>query len=231
VATARGLHGAPVFGRDSAVRDYWLAHAAGFEIRRGRSRLGHVEDVVVDADLGRTTALVVRSPRRRRSTVVPVQRVAAVDPLVRLFYLERPDRVRTTLRAGTAAAGRTASAVAAASRWSVPHARRAALAGYTGSIHTWTAGARSWSRLRPHVVKAAGRAAAATARTSRRLRPAAVVLAGRLAVWAARLTRAVAAGAGHGLDFTSRKVFGLRKGAGTKAQGQTPTSQGEHFDG
>jgi len=84
--------GAYVFGRGSNVLDYWLARAEGFNVRARGSRIGVVEDVVVDPARGTASALVLSSRFLHGRRVVLARAVQAVDPEARLFELEVEER-------------------------------------------------------------------------------------------------------------------------------------------
>jgi hypothetical protein len=165
----RGADDASVFGRDSHVREYWLANAAGFEVRRNRRVCGRVEDVLVDGEFGHATTLLVREPGRRRPTLVPAHRVAAVDPFVRQLYLEQtPSRPRTERSRKSARAVARTTRVAA--QRSAPHARRAAVGAAALTRAAGAAARRGWIRLRPQLLALS----LATARGARRAAAAAI---------------------------------------------------------
>lgn len=166
----RGADDASVFGRDSHVREYWLVHAAGFEVRRNRRVCGRVEDVLVDGEVGHATTLLVREPGRRRPTRVPAQRIDAVDPFVRMLYLEETPGRRHAPR-GREAARAVAGAARVSAQWSAPHARRAALGAWTFAIASGAAGRRGWTRLRPHLLQLARATARGAVRASAAIPP------------------------------------------------------------
>ncbi|MES1246704.1 MAG: hypothetical protein ABUS54_03400, partial [Actinomycetota bacterium] len=79
-----------VFGRESNVLDYWLAHCEGFTIGKRP-----VTAVVIDPETRRARSLVVRRSRRR-TQVVSADAIAAVDPSARVLHMARRRRTRTT---------------------------------------------------------------------------------------------------------------------------------------
>ena len=66
--------GAYVFGRGSNVLEYWLARAEGFGVRAHGTRIGVVEDVVLDPTRGTASALVLSSRFLHRRRVVLAER-------------------------------------------------------------------------------------------------------------------------------------------------------------
>jgi hypothetical protein len=158
---------ASVFGRDSHVREYWLANAAGFEVRRNSRVCGRVEDVVVDGQLGHATVLLVREPGQRQPVRLPAHRVGAVDPFVKLLYLEDPPRARRPSRVRA-----VAGAAGLAARRSAPPARRGALA-------AGAAGRRGWLWVRPRLLELARVTARGALRAAAALRHEVRVLAAR----------------------------------------------------
>jgi hypothetical protein len=70
------------FGRGSRVLDYWLVHAQGFRIGSGRLRGAAVEDVVLDEDGVRASALVIHR-RFRGRRVIAAEAIEAVTPATR----------------------------------------------------------------------------------------------------------------------------------------------------
>jgi hypothetical protein len=141
---------APVFRRGSNVLDYWLLHAEGFVVDSRAARLGIVKRVVLDPARGHAERLVVRTPLLRRSRVVPVEAIAAVDPAARRLHVveqpERPKPVRTRPPLGPKlrqAAEKAATLLAAALAWT---ARELARATRIAARHTHAAGV--WLRPR-----------------------------------------------------------------------------------
>ena len=98
--------GAYVFGRGSNVLEYWLARAEGFGVRARGSRVGVVEDVVLDPARGTASALVLSSRFLHRRRVVLARTVEAVDPEARVFELEVEERARSRLGSRGSSAGR-----------------------------------------------------------------------------------------------------------------------------
>lgn len=155
---------APVFRRGSNVLDYWLVHAEGFVVASRAARLGIVKRVVLDPAQAHAERLVVRTPLLRRSRVVPVEAIAAVDPAARRLHVEQPERpkpVRTRPPVGPkvrAATQRAAPLLAAAARALVAAlvwtARELARATQAAARHAHAAGV--W--LRPRVTARAGEA-------------------------------------------------------------------------
>jgi hypothetical protein len=108
--------GAYVFGRGSNVLEYWLARAEGFGVRARGSRVGVVEDVVLDPARGTASALVLSSRFLHRRRVVLARTVEAVDPEARVFELEVKERSPQPSR------------LARFVRWSAPRVHALALA-------------------------------------------------------------------------------------------------------
>lgn len=133
---------AVVFGRGSKVREYWLAHAEGFELaaRTLAPSRERVERVVVDPVDGSAKGLIVRSPLRGRR-VVAADAVTCVDAFARVLHLEpEPDHVRVArsrvhvrlesasvlARHGVRFARAAARCTRATLAWARPHVRLAA---------------------------------------------------------------------------------------------------------
>jgi len=112
------------FGADSPVGQYWLVHCEGFLVEGSRGRRWIVERV--SPDPGNGDMLHVRRNARyfQGSSVIPVTRVASVDPWTETIRLRRRER-RTTTRA---TAGRTRGAVSAGLAVLALRGRHAALA-------------------------------------------------------------------------------------------------------
>src|SRR5262249_11004170 len=70
-------------GHEHFDREYWLAHCEGFQVRRGRRRLGFVQEVL---DGGRTLA-VGGGLLGRRVVLVPVDGVSAIVPRAMRIWL------------------------------------------------------------------------------------------------------------------------------------------------
>jgi hypothetical protein len=90
-----------VFSRGSNVLEYWLARAEGFGVRASGTRVGVVEEVVLDPARGKATALVLSSRFLHRRRVVLARTVETVDPEARLFELEVEERVPQPSRIAT----------------------------------------------------------------------------------------------------------------------------------
>lgn len=154
------MQGEPVFGIDSNVGRYWLAHGEGFDVvaARGR-RLGVVQDLVVNPQTREVSGVVVR--RRlpgwiRRPARVPVGELRTVLPGSRRFVLtprESPRRTRTL----AAVAGRQ-SALAARHTGHVSSvaARQTGHAMAVGATVAATQARAKWPTVRHAAAVAAG---------------------------------------------------------------------------
>ena len=111
------------FGADSPVGQYWLVHCEGFLVEGSRGRRWIVERVSAEAGSG--DMLHVRRDGRyfQAASVIPVTRVASVDPWNETIRLRRRERRSTA--AATATAGRTRGAVSAGAAVLVYRGRRA----------------------------------------------------------------------------------------------------------
>jgi hypothetical protein len=112
------------FGADSPVAQYWLVHCEGFLVEGSRGRRWIVERV--GAGPGGGDMLHVRRDARyfQRTSVIPVTRVASVDPWTETIRLRRRERQSTA--AATATAGRTRAAASAGLAVLAYRGRRAA---------------------------------------------------------------------------------------------------------
>jgi hypothetical protein len=90
------------FGADSPVGQYWLVHCEGFLVEGSRGRRWIVERV--SADPGHGDMLHVRRDARyfQGASVIPVTRVASVDPWNETIRLRRRERRSTATAAATA---------------------------------------------------------------------------------------------------------------------------------
>ena len=139
-----------VFGRGSNVLEYWLAHAEGFDVVSRRKPRHRVDHVIVDRQVGAASVLVVRRRRGRRTRVIPVSAIAAVDPFERLLYVTPKRRART-------AAHGAYRAQQAAVTWAHPRLVETARLTHRGSVRAGT-----W--LRPRIVAASRATTLAAAR-------------------------------------------------------------------
>jgi hypothetical protein len=182
-----------VFGRGSNVLEYWLAHAEGFDVvSRGKPRQ-RVQHVVVDRRLGSASVLVVGRTRGRRTRVIPVAAISAVDPFDRLLYLTPRRRARAAASHLGGAARSARRTQHAAFVWLRPRAVEAARAAQRESVRAgvwlrprlmelgrlvahWALGAyvlahAGIARLRPVLVAAAHASHRHAARAFERVRP------------------------------------------------------------
>jgi hypothetical protein len=108
------------FPNGSPVCEYWLSRCEGFTVRAGHRVLGVVDTVEHFANGGRADNLVLRKPRRRRSTLA-TDDVLAVVPARKLLIARRHqhakpafDRGRRAVRAATPVVAAYARAAGAA---------------------------------------------------------------------------------------------------------------------
>jgi hypothetical protein len=168
------------FERGSHVREYWLANCVGFAVA-GSPTHARVKAVVVDPADGRAHHVLVGGWTRRRTRVLPAERIEAVDPFERVLYPQSSSPIRTTTRS-------LVEIVARFNLWLRPQLRMLAIVVRTRcrEIATWlrprlraaVASVRAHSRdglewLRPRALRAARSA-------SRRVRAASGVVAARL---------------------------------------------------
>lgn len=125
------------FGRDSPVRDYWLAASEGFEVQAPDGRpLGTVKQVVHEQD-GRAAALVVESRRslgRVEEMILEAEAVAEVAPWRSALVVPAPVEPEREPRAGDGRLHRIRAALGAADA--------AAAAGLAAASRGYAAGAR-----------------------------------------------------------------------------------------
>jgi hypothetical protein len=147
------------FGKDSRVRDYWLAASEGFSVQSPDGRtLGTVRQVVHERD-GKAVALLVESRRKlgrieemvleaeaieevapwRSTLVVPAVEAPAREPSASRRRLRALDSAGAGA-ARAVAARSTASVAAVQARW--PAARRAVAAALSGALRRFVAADR-----------------------------------------------------------------------------------------
>jgi hypothetical protein len=118
------------FGAESPVGQYWLVHCDGFLVEGSRGRRWIVERV--SADPGNGDMLHVRRDARyfKTASVIPVARVATVDPWNETIRLRRRQRRSTAAAAApaTGTAERKRGAVSASLAILAYRGRRAARA-------------------------------------------------------------------------------------------------------
>jgi hypothetical protein len=148
---------ASTFDAQSPVAAHWLAHSAGFTLRRGLRR-GRVVDVGINRRTGRASHLVVRyrSPLRWR---VPLSAVHSVVPGRQLVVLRPKRRAR---RAG-AAAGRAGAMAAVATAHGTAVAARATGRGARATGRATARGTAATGRATGSAARAAGRASVVAA--------------------------------------------------------------------